>query len=112
GFRSICLLPYILPVVAAGWIWNIVVDPTGGLVNAVAGAVSAGANSHLLVEQPTAVLALLTIWRAAGAGMVVFLAGLQGIPAEYREAAMIDGASRAQVTRYITLPLLTPVLFF
>ena len=111
-FRTIFYLPYVIPVVAAVWIWKIFVDPTGGLVNAVAGAVSAGANWHLLVEQPTAVLALLTIWGAAGGGMVVFLAGLQGIPAEYREAAMIDGAGRAQVTRYITLPLLTPVIFF
>src|SRR5438094_716782 len=111
-FRTIFYLPYVIPVVAAVWIWKIFVDPTGGLVNAAAGAVFPEANWRLLVEYPTAVLAVLTIWGAAGGGMVVFLAGLQGIPAEYREAAMIDGASRAQVTRYITLPLLTPVIFF
>ena len=111
-FRTIFYLPYVIPVVAAVWVWKIFVDPTGGLVNAAAGAVFPEANWRLLVEYPTAVLAVLTIWGAAGGGMVVFLAGLQGIPAEYREAAMIDGASRAQVTRYITLPLLTPVIFF
>src|SRR5436190_19938605 len=111
-FRTIFYLPYVIPVVAAVWIWKIFVDPTGGLVNAVAGAVSAGANWHLLVEQPTAVLALLTIWAAAGGGMVIFLAGLQGIPTEYREAAMIDGASPWQVTRFVTLPLLSPLIFF
>ena len=99
-------------MVASVWIWKIFVDPTGGLLNALIGVVLPEVNIRWLVEYPTAVLAVLTIWAAAGGGMVVFLAGLQGIPAEYREAAMIDGASRTQVTRYITLPLLTPVIFF
>jgi multiple sugar transport system permease protein len=111
-FRTIFYLPYVIPVVASVWIWKIFVDPTGGLLNALIGAVLPEVNIRWLVEYPTAVLAVLTIWAAAGGGMVVFLAGLQGIPAEYREAAMIDGASRTQVTRYITLPLLTPVIFF
>ena len=111
-YRTVFYLPYVIPVVAAVWVWKIFVDPTGGLLNALVGTVLPDANVHWLVDYPTAVLALLTIWSAAGGGMVVFLAGLQGIPAEYREAAMIDGASRAQVTRYITLPLLTPVIFF
>ena len=111
-FRTIFYLPYVIPVVASVWIWKIFVDPTGGLLNALIGTVLPDQNIRWLVEYPTAVLAVLTIWAAAGGGMVVFLAGLQGIPAEYREAAMIDGASRTQVTRYITLPLLTPVIFF
>ena len=111
-FRTIFYLPYVIPVVASVWIWKIFVDPTGGLLNALIGAVLPDANIRWLVDYPTAVLAVLTIWAAAGGGMVVFLAGLQGIPAEYREAAMIDGASRTQVTRFITLPLLTPVIFF
>jgi multiple sugar transport system permease protein len=111
-FRTIFYLPYVIPVVASVWIWKIFVDPTGGLLNALIGTVLPDINIRWLVDYPTAVLAVLTIWAAAGGGMVVFLAGLQGIPAEYREAAMIDGASRTQVTRYITLPLLTPVIFF
>lgn len=111
-FRTIFYLPYVIPVVASVWIWKIFVDPTGGLMNALIGVVVPDFHVRWLVEYPTTVLALLTLWGAAGGGMVVFLAGLQGIPAEYREAAMIDGASRAQVTRYITLPLLSPVIFF
>ena len=111
-FRTIFYLPYVIPVVASVWIWKIFVDPTGGLLNALIGTVLPQVNIRWLVEYPTAVLAVLTVWAAAGGGMVVFLVGLQGIPAEYREAAMIDGASRTQVTRYITLPLLTPVIFF
>jgi multiple sugar transport system permease protein len=111
-FRTIFYLPYVIPVVAGVWIWKIFVDPTGGILNALVDTVLPGFNVRWLVEYPTAVLAVLTIWTAAGGGMVVFLAGLQGIPAEYREAAMIDGASRTQVARFITLPLLTPVIFF
>lgn len=111
-FRTIFYLPYVIPVVAGAWVWKLFTDPTGGLLNALLGLVTPDANIRWLVEYPTVVLALFTIWGAAGGGMVVFLAGLQGIPAEYREAAMIDGASRVQVTRYITLPLLTPVIFF
>lgn len=111
-FRTIFYLPYVIPVVAGVWVWKIFLDPTGGVVNALIGTVIPNFDVRWLVQYPTAVLAILTIWGAAGGGMVVFLAGLQGIPAEYREAAMIDGASRSQVTRYITLPLLTPVIFF
>jgi len=111
-FRTIFYLPYVIPVVAGAWVWKIFVDPSGGLVNALVGAVVPDVNIRWLVEYPTLVLAVFTIWGAAGGGMVIFLAGLQGIPAEYREAAMIDGASPAQVTRFITLPLLTPVIFF
>src|SRR5216110_3485105 len=111
-FRTIFYLPSVIPVVAGAWVWKIFVDPTGGLLNAMIGTVAPDANIRWLIEYPTVVLALFTIWGAAGGGMVIFLAGLQGIPAEYREAAMIDGASRFQVNRYITLPLLTPVIFF
>jgi len=55
---------------------------------------------------------LYDVWRACGYLMVLYLAGLQGIPEVLYEAAMIDGASRWQLTRYITLPLLTPTAFF
>jgi multiple sugar transport system permease protein len=111
-FRTIFYLPYVIPVVAAVWVWKIFLDPTGGVLNAIIGTVVPDFNVRWLVQYPTAVLAVLTIWSAAGGGMVVFLAGLQGIPAEFREAAMIDGASRVQVARFITLPLLSPVIFF
>lgn len=111
-FRTIFYLPYVIPVVAAAWVWKLFVDPTGGLLNAMLGTVVPDISINWLVAYPTVVLALMTIWGAAGRGMVIFLAGLQGIPNEYREAAMIDGAGRFQVIRYITLPLLTPVIFF
>ena len=112
GFRTLFYLPSIVPPVAAAWVWKIFTDAQGGLLNAIIGIVRPETYVVWIVDHPTAVLVLLTVWSAAGGGMVVFLAGLQGIPAELREAAMIDGAGRWEISRHITLPLLTPVIFF
>jgi len=57
-------------------------------------------------------IALLSIWWGLGYNMVIFLAGLQGIPASYYEAADIDGASKLQKFLHITLPMLSPTTFF
>jgi multiple sugar transport system permease protein len=57
------------------------------------------------------ILILFMIWSTAGLGMLVFLAGLQNVSRQLREAASLDGATRRQILRTITLPLLTPVIF-
>ena len=57
-------------------------------------------------------IALLSIWKNAGFNMMIFLAGLQGIPQYLYEAAEIDGASPVQRFRYITVPMLSPTTFF
>ena len=57
-------------------------------------------------------LVIMAIWMGSGYGMVIFLAGLQNIPRPYYEAAMVDGANRWQQFIHITLPLLTPTIFF
>jgi multiple sugar transport system permease protein len=110
-FRTLFYLPSIIPVVGVVWIWKTLAAPFG-LLNLALGTVQPEAYTNWLVEHPTEVLTAMTIWATAGGGMVIFLAGLQGVPQEYREAAMIDGASPVQVTRFITLPLLTPVILF
>jgi multiple sugar transport system permease protein len=112
AFRTLFYLPSIVPPVGAAWVWKIFTDAQGGLLNAIIGIARPDTYIAWIVEHPTAVLVLLTVWAAAGGGMVVFLAGLQGIPAELREAAMIDGADPWRIARHITLPLLTPVIFF
>jgi multiple sugar transport system permease protein len=112
GFRTIFYLPHVIPVVGGAWVWKLFTDPNGGLLNALVAVFRPDTYIRWPVEYPTLVLAVFVIWAAAGGGMVIFLAGLQGIPAEYREAAMIDGASRWQVTRFITFPMLSPVIFF
>jgi multiple sugar transport system permease protein len=111
-FRTLFYLPYVVPVVAGAWIWKIFTDPSGGLLNALVRVIGPDFAMNWIVEEPTTVLVLFTVWAFTGAGMVIFLAGLQGIPSELKEAAQIDGAGPLSVLRFITLPLLTPVILF
>jgi len=110
-FRTILYLPAIVPVVAAAIIWKSMFDTDAGIVNAVLGLV--GLKPVIWLQDPTAFIALIVmvLW-GMGSGMIIFLAGLQGIPTELREAAAMDGANAWQSFRSVVLPLLTPVLFF
>jgi multiple sugar transport system permease protein len=65
-----------------------------------------------VLDHPTAMLVLLLVWGYAGLGMLIFLAGLKGIPEELYEVARIDGAGAVRRFLTITLPLLTPVIMF
>jgi multiple sugar transport system permease protein len=109
-FRTLFYLPSILPVVAAAWVWKAVGAPEGPLNEL--GARLGAAEIPWLVDHSTDLLRMWLLWAWSGAGMLIFLAALQGIPDELREAAAIDGATRAQTARRIVLPLLTPVIFF
>lgn len=110
-FRMLFYLPAIVPPVAAAWVWKAVGDQDGLLNHLIS---LARANTHIawLVDHPTTVLLMLVAWAWTGGGMLIFLAGLQAIPIELREAAAIDGANRFQIARKIMLPLLTPAIFF
>jgi multiple sugar transport system permease protein len=112
GFRTLFYLPTVIPIVATVWVWKIFLDQNFGLLNAALGLVFPNAAIRWLVDYPTFVLVALTLWMGVGGGMVIFLAGLQGIPPELKDAAQIDGADRFETFRFITLPLLTPVVFF
>jgi multiple sugar transport system permease protein len=109
-FRTLFYLPSVIPIVAAAWIWKGVGAPDGFLNTAV-GTV-ADTQVGWLVDRSTQLLSMWLLWAWSGAGMLIFLAALQGIPSELREAAAIDGASRLQILRKVDLPLLTPVIFF
>jgi len=111
-FRTLFYLPHVIPIVAIVWVWRIFVDQNYGLLNAVISLVRPDTGIRWLVDYATYVVVALTLWEGVGGGMVIFLAGLQGVPNELREAATIDGANGWQVFRNITLPLLTPVIFF
>jgi multiple sugar transport system permease protein len=112
GFRTLFYMPTIVPIVATVWVWKIFLDQNFGLVNAGIAMASPNTAIRWLVDYPTFVLIALTLWMGVGGGMVILLAGLQGIPNELKDAAQIDGAGRFGVFRFITLPLLTPVIFF
>jgi multiple sugar transport system permease protein len=113
GFwRTLFYLAVVIPVVAKAFIWKAVFAQDGGLVNRVLGAVGGSSNTDWLLDHPTATLIMMLLWGGAGIGMLIFVAGLKGIPEELYEVARIDGAGAIRRFVSITLPLLTPVIMF
>jgi multiple sugar transport system permease protein/multiple sugar transport system substrate-binding protein len=112
-FRTIFYLPAIVPAVAAFLLWLWVFDPVQGLLNRVLMFLGVTDPPHWLNDPAWAkpALILMGLW-AAGGGMIIWLAGLKEIPESLYEAAEIDGANRVQQFTNITLPLLTPYIFF
>jgi multiple sugar transport system permease protein len=112
-FRTLFFMPVISSWVAVSIIWVTLLDPNAGVVNYLLSLVGI-APINWLGNANTAMISLviISIWKSAGFNMVIWLAGLQGIPRELYEAASIDGASRWQLFWRITLPLLAPTSFF
>jgi raffinose/stachyose/melibiose transport system permease protein len=110
-FRMIFFLPYILADVAAGLIWRFMFDGDYGLAAAIAHALGLPA-PYVLADPDWAMVAILVVivWKYFGFHMMLFIAGLQGIDEALLDAAAIDGASRLQRFRHITLPLLVPTI--
>ncbi len=112
-FRVLFFLPYVVPFVATVFIWGGMLNPSTGWINLGLQAVGVE-NPPPWLEDPGWVypgLALIGVW-GIGAGMIVYLAGLKGIPTDLYEAAKIDGAGAWQSLRHITIPMLTPVIFY
>lgn len=99
-------LPYVLPVSVITLIWGWILNPNFGIVNSLFGVTTAWFQDPVWA-MPS--VALVTIWWTMGFSMLLFIAGLQGIPKEYYEAAAIDGASALETFRGITWPLIWPV---
>ena len=113
-YRTLFFLPSITPAVAAILVWTWVLDPHYGLINYLLSGIGIAGPSWL-GDPKWAVpsLVLLGIWGSiGGTSAVIFLSALQDIPATYYEAAKVDGANGRQLHRYITIPLLTPAIFF
>jgi len=110
-FRTIFYVPSVVPVVASAVSWRLLFDRDAGLVNAVIERVGGPVVTWLVDPTVFVVLVAMVLW-GLGGGMIILLAGLQGIPGELREAAAIDGANAWQTFRAVVLPLLTPVIFF
>ncbi|MEQ4724645.1 sugar ABC transporter permease [Nonomuraea sp. B19D2] len=111
-FRLAFYLPVITAEAAVGAIWKWLYDPQFGLINAALGFF--GINGPDWLGTPGTVvpaLALIAAWQS-GSAMLIFLAGLKGIPRSYYEAAEVDGANAGQRLWSITLPLLRPTTFF
>ncbi len=111
--RVIAVLPFLSTPVAMGVVWNWVFNPTTGIVNQFLAHLGITGPAWLS-DQATAmpVIAFANIWQYAGYNMLFFLAGLGAIPLSMYEAAALDGASKWQQFRRVTLPLLRPTLLF
>jgi multiple sugar transport system permease protein len=112
-FRSVFFLPSVTPVVATTMLWIWLLNPSVGLVNyllsltGIKGPAWLGSTAW---SKPA--LIIMDLWTSVGGNtMLIFLAGLQGIPLELQEAAEIDGAGSWRRLWHITLPLLTPSIF-
>ncbi len=112
-FRSMFFLPFILSEVIAGLIWYFIYHTQFGIANSFLGDIFPVLKSiSLLGNLKTTFYAIFVViwWKYFGLHMVLYIAGLQGIPEELEEAAYVDGANKFQMIWYIILPLLKPTL--
>ena len=111
-YRTIFFLPTLVPHVALAVLWMWLLNPGFGLVNGMLDLIGIQGPNWLGSEtwsKPS--LILMSLW-GIGQAVIIYLAGLGDIPDEFYEAAEVDGASWWQKTRHVTIPLLTPVIFF
>jgi sn-glycerol 3-phosphate transport system permease protein len=105
--------PHIISLVSVSLLWLWLMDPNFGLLNWILSLVGIGPLRWIASDtQALNSLILVGIWKVVGYDMVVFLSGLQAIPSELYEAAKIDGAGGLRRFRHVTIPLLSPTLFF
>lgn len=111
-FRTIFYLPAILSGVAVYVLWMQMLSPTSGLINTILAWVGIQGPAWLFDPQWTKpALILMKLWSVGGA-MLLYLATLQNVPNQLYESAEIDGASAFKRFRHITLPLITPIIFY
>jgi len=112
-FRTVYFAPVVTTMVAVATVWRYLYHPRFGLLNQLLGAAGI-APVNWLGDPRWAMPAiiLMAIWKNFGYNMLIFVAGLQGIPTSLYEAARVDGAGPLQQLRYITLPALRPMLVF
>ncbi|CAN5701622.1 sugar ABC transporter permease [soil metagenome] len=112
-FRAMYFLPVVTSWVAVALIWRWLYNPAYGLINSFLGLIGVRGPGWLFDPNWAMPAIILTsVWKDTGFVMVILLAGLQGIPRQYYEAASIDGANFFERLRFITIPLLTPALVF
>jgi raffinose/stachyose/melibiose transport system permease protein len=113
AYRALIYLPAILPMIAVGIVFKSILHPKTGALNSFLRLVGLDSLAlRWLTDPAIALYSIIAVdtWKGVGFIMVLLLAGIESIPHEYYEAARIDGASSFDEFRYITLPLLKPVL--
>ncbi|HMP95427.1 MAG TPA: extracellular solute-binding protein [Kiritimatiellia bacterium] len=111
-WRTLFYLPSIVPMVAASILWIWIFNPQSGLLNGMLASIGINGPEWLQDKNTSKwALILMGLWTAGG-GMIIWIAGIKGISESYYEAAAIDGANTWQQFKYITIPMLTPYIFF
>jgi len=111
-YRTMYFLPAVTSAVAAALVWQMIYGRDTGLLNFLLGKLGLPAVCWTCTSNALTSVVIVNIWGAIGEGMIIFLAGLQAIPRDYYEAATVDGAGDWQRFLRITLPLITPSIFF
>jgi multiple sugar transport system permease protein len=111
-FRTIYFLPTVTSAVATALVWNMIYGMDTGILNFLLESFGMPPVCWLCSNNAMMSVVIVNIWGAIGEGMIIFLAGLTAIPRDYYEAAAIDGANDTQQFFKITLPLITPSIFF
>jgi sn-glycerol 3-phosphate transport system permease protein len=112
-YRTLLIWPYAISPVVAGIIFLLLFNPTGGLLNAVLRPII-GYNIGWLNDPNVALWSVIiaSVWKSMGYNILFYIAGLQNVPADLKEAASIDGANVLQRFWHIVIPLLSPITFF
>ena len=111
--RTAYFLPVVTSTIAIALVWQWIYSADSGLLNQVLGAFGIPAQKWL--SNPTLAMPsiiAMSIWQGLGVNVIIFLAGLQAIPSDLLDAASVDGAGARARFRHVTLPLLTPTIFF
>lgn len=110
-YETVYFLPVITPMVPVSIIWKWIYDPSFGLLNYILSWFGIDPVGWLVYPKIGLwAIVVMSAWKLVGYNMVLFLVGLRSIPDEYVEAAALDGAGRLGLFRYITLPLLKPII--
>ncbi|MVP01011.1 ABC transporter permease subunit [Paenibacillus sp. N10] len=113
-FKVIYFMPYISSVVAVAMVWQVLFHPSYGPVNQMLMSIGISDPPKWIADVNFALpsIMMIMIWVSIGYNLIIYIAGLQSIPAELYEAAEMDGAKPWQQFRSITLPMLSPTTFF
>jgi multiple sugar transport system permease protein len=111
-FRTIYFLPAVTSAVASALVWNMIYGKDTGILNLLLETLGLAPVCWLCADNAMMSVVIVNVWGAIGEGMIIFLAGLTSIPRDYYEAASMDGANDVQQFFHITLPLITPSIFF
>lgn len=112
--RAAFFLPYVTAALAVAVVWQLLYHPTLGPINQFLMSIGIDNPPKWLSSTKTAMISVIImyIWKMVGYYMIIFLAGLQGVPKQLYEAAQIDGANKVESFFHVTIPMLSPIIFF